>query len=70
MEIGTRKEWLMPLFGRRKSQTDEPSSTWALDLDVAMLKRPREHRSISEPLEFPSLVHSTRWEPRTAGRGA
>ena len=55
----------MPLFGRRKSQTDEPSSTWALNLDVTVLKR-----SVSEPLEFPSLVHSMRWEPRAAGRGA
>lgn len=56
----------MYMFGRRKSGTDQPLSTWALNLDVAKLKSPREQRSISEPLEFPSLAHAG---PRSAGRG-
>lgn len=63
---GIEERWIT-MFARRKSVTDEPLSTWALNLEVAILKRRREHRSVSEPIQFPSPIHAG---PRSAGRGA
>lgn len=60
------KRWVT-MFGRKKSVTDQPLTTWALNLGVAVFKGPREQGSTSEPIQFPPLTHAG---PRSAGRGA